>query len=46
MEIHLKYNFTNPKYSEMEDFLLPFSFSGVRSRFGRYGGDDYDDDDE
>ena len=42
MEIHLNYNFTSPKYSEMEDFLLPFSFSGVRSKFGRYGDDDYD----
>ena len=34
----------SPKYSEMEDFLLPFSFSGVRSNFGKYG--DYDDDDD
>ena len=46
MEIHLNYNFMSPKYSEMEDFLLPFSFSGERSKFGRYGDDDYDDDDD
>ena len=44
MEKHLNETSRVQGIQRWKYYLLPFSFSGVRSKFGQYG--DYDDDDD